>query len=435
MSLLLDALKKAAEDKEKLTAIDSTVGNDADISANRKSLEEKKVSHKRQPTEPELQLVDRNKSNEVKSHNKGSYQIDDFSPSSIDEQVLISAKVNNGSRLSADALHLLVDKTNQGFKKKKVTLLILVLMLSVLILVTGGLYYLQLMQRNITEMENRHNAGLHRMREKTSKEELPNKRELIKNIAEARPLQKKVAFARKVLAKTRSTEKNIIHQPSVKHRKRSVPSLHNKTGSDKKIKFQRTRVVDQTGNMLDKAWLDYQHGDFEKASMLYRKVLLIEKNNRDALLGMAAIARQNKSFEKARQYYSQLLSLNPDDPDAIAALTSMQSPEQAATSIHQLKELLRHNPASASLNFALGNVYATHNRWKAAQAAYFNAWVNNRESAVYAFNLAVSLDQLTKFSQASKFYKKSLSLSDSTTTDFSRQSVLKRLRQITLLEK
>ena len=62
--------------------------------------------------------------------------------------------------------------------------------------------------------------------------------------------------------------------------------------------------------------------------------------------------------------------------------------------------MLGKNPDDAQLNFSLANIFAQQNNWKAAQKHYFNAWKQDSDNADYIYNLAVSLDQLSKQQQA-----------------------------------
>src|SRR5260221_13502771 len=68
-------------------------------------------------------------------------------------------------------------------------------------------------------------------------------------------------------------------------------------------------------------------------------------------------------------------------------------------------------PGPALLHFSLGTQYAQQSRWSEAQAAYFKAHSVDPENAHYAFNLAVSLDQLHQGKLALEFYQRPRALS------------------------
>ena len=75
----------------------------------------------------------------------------------------------------------------------------------------------------------------------------------------------------------------------------------------------------------------------------------------------------------------------------------------------RLKILIEREPSPA-LYQTLGNLYADQQRWNDAQAAYFEAVRGAPGNADYAFNLAVSLDQLRQYPAARTYYEKALAL-------------------------
>jgi tetratricopeptide (TPR) repeat protein len=85
---------------------------------------------------------------------------------------------------------------------------------------------------------------------------------------------------------------------------------------------------------------------------------------------------------------------------------------------------LQRYPNLAPLHFALGNFHAGQQRWSEAQSAYFDALLHaNRDtlnpvSPDYAFNLAVSLEQLQQPQAALNYYRQALSLSRSSPPGF-----------------
>ena len=156
--------------------------------------------------------------------------------------------------------------------------------------------------------------------------------------------------------------------------------------------------------------------------------------NRDAKLGLGAIAVIENDTQTARKIYQSLLKLDPRDPIATAAITSLRSDESAVKQDENyLLSMIEKNPKDPHLNFALGNVYAQQGRWKLAQQQYFNAWQQDNENADYVFNLAVSMDQLSKPAQALSFYRDSLNKAHNKQVSFSREAVQKRIDELSEL--
>ena len=93
----------------------------------------------------------------------------------------------------------------------------------------------------------------------------------------------------------------------------------------------------------------------------------------------------------------------------------------------KLKQLIEYRPDDSHLQFALGNLYVQKQSWPEAQQAFFNAWKGDSKNPDYAYNLAVSLDQLGKHKEARVFYEDSLKLASGKNIGFSPDAVKTRL--------
>ena len=175
--------------------------------------------------------------------------------------------------------------------------------------------------------------------------------------------------------------------------------------------------------VLLSAYEAYSRGDDATAQKHYRQVLQADTRNVDALLGMAAIAVRQSRHADAGGWYQKVLEIEPRNSIALSAIANLDTGDQAAgagaagmdypASESRIKNMLAQQPDSASLHAALGNLYAAHNQWGLAQAAYFDACRHAPGSADYAFNLAVSLDQLGKSALALAQYQRALDLLNS----------------------
>ncbi|HLY96556.1 MAG TPA: tetratricopeptide repeat protein, partial [Sideroxyarcus sp.] len=195
------------------------------------------------------------------------------------------------------------------------------------------------------------------------------------------------------------------------------------------VAIQRKVETDTVTPALLGAYQAYQRGDYITAAQGYREVLGKDVHNRDALLGLAAIAQQQGQDEAAQQYYRQLLVLDPRDPAAQTALMAY-SPDEGNTE-SRLKLLLAEQPRSAALHFALGNYYAGLSGWGDAQQYYFNAHTLEPANAQFTFNLAVSLDHLGQRKLAAQYYQQALQLDVSGHSGFDHAQAQQRLNELT----
>lgn len=188
-----------------------------------------------------------------------------------------------------------------------------------------------------------------------------------------------------------------------------------------------TLIVDP---LLDQAYQAFQRNDLVAARDGYLRAAARDPNNRDVLLGLAAIDLRNGDFETAESRYVKLLEMNPRDSHAIAALTALRSQVDPVVSESRLKNMIAGQPEAAHLHFALANQYARQSRWTEAQAAYFKAYSADPENPDYAFNLAVSLDQLRQGDPALEYYRRALDLASRHPANFNRAQAETRIQEL-----
>lgn len=179
---------------------------------------------------------------------------------------------------------------------------------------------------------------------------------------------------------------------------------------------------------LAAAYSAYRNNRLEEARQRYQELLLRDRNNGDALLGLATIAQQLGELPAAEQYYARVLLLDPRNAIAHAGLAALHADDDGNES--RLKLLLREQPGASALHFALGNLYAEQGRWSEAQQAYFTAWSLAHDNAEFAYNLAVSLDHLGQDNTAVQYYRQALQLDASQRAGFDHAAVEHRIERL-----
>ncbi len=198
---------------------------------------------------------------------------------------------------------------------------------------------------------------------------------------------------------------------------------------DTQIEVRRVEATRNVNPTLVGAYQAFVAGDAAGARGQYQRVLQQEPDNRDALLGMAAIAANRGQSAEAGSFYARLLELDPSDAQAAAGMAALQSgdPGQAES---RLKSVLATSPESGAALFALGNLYAQQARWPEAQLAYFRAVGSEPANAGYAFNLAVSLDKLNQKKLALDYYRRALQLAQKGGATVDQAATTARIRQL-----
>lgn len=196
------------------------------------------------------------------------------------------------------------------------------------------------------------------------------------------------------------------------------------------IRIGRSHGNKAAAMLLQEAWQAYRSGNLDSAAQCYEKILDSDAQNRDALLGMAAISQRHGNRSVAARYYSRALAMDPLDPYANAGLASMLMPSSEAGTESLLKRLLEQHPDAAVLHFALGNYYAARHRWNDAGRAYSSTCNLEQDNAAAVFNLAVSLDHLGQAEAAAMRYRQALQMDRSGDAGFDHAQIQIRLNEL-----
>lgn len=193
------------------------------------------------------------------------------------------------------------------------------------------------------------------------------------------------------------------------------------------IRISRSQPALQPGPLVQDGWAAYQAGDYNLARTRYRQAYEQTPENRDVLLGLAAVAARMGNDREALEYYLSLLRLNPMDNVARAALLGFEYGNNTTQSISTLKSMLFESPDQPLLYFNLGKLYASRSSWSEAQQAFFDAYRLDASNPDYALNLAISLDRMRQPDAALDYYQTALALSADTPPGFNPETVRQRI--------
>jgi tetratricopeptide (TPR) repeat protein len=220
-----------------------------------------------------------------------------------------------------------------------------------------------------------------------------------------------------VSSKSISAEDHIYGQPLAPQPSMVVTAgsqiPKNATSMDKTegVKVTKSRVpVAVMNEQVSLGYQAYMAGDDVSAARSYHQALQGEPGNVDAILGLAAVAARQNKTEEAASLYARALEIDPRNALAQSGLITLTSQSDPVEAESRLKSLSAQQPNAAFLKAALGNLYADQGQWPAAQQAYFDAFHLESGNPEYAFNLAVSLDQMGKPELALNYYQQTLEL-------------------------
>lgn len=218
-------------------------------------------------------------------------------------------------------------------------------------------------------------------------------------------------------------------KPAVVDGPTSSRTLQTAVGPSGDVRFVRGAAPSGIAPAVQNGYNALKTGDLATARQQYDLALLQDPNNRDALLGAAALAQREGDGRQASSNYLRLLELDPSDPDALAGLSELRSGDLEANEI-KLKGVARKHPDSGPVQFALGNLFARQGRWPEAQQSYFRAYSAMPDNADYAYNLGVGLDRMNQPRLAQTYYRRALELAQASPPAFNVETVRKRLQAL-----
>ena len=171
-------------------------------------------------------------------------------------------------------------------------------------------------------------------------------------------------------------------------------------------------------------------GDLPAARRGYTTAIAAEPASVDAHLGLATVEARVGNVSAAASHYRRVLDLDPRNATALAGLASMADLSQPESVEEQLRADLARYPQSAALHFALGNLYASRGRWEEAQSAFFESLRLQPSSADTLYNLAVAMDHMKQARLASEYYARALDAAKMQAAQFDPASVARRISEL-----
>jgi tetratricopeptide (TPR) repeat protein len=140
---------------------------------------------------------------------------------------------------------------------------------------------------------------------------------------------------------------------------------------------------------------------------------------------------RSQRYDLADSYYQRILQADPRDAHAQAGMIALRGRQLDPVQVEsRMKSLIAADRNSNVLQFTLGNQYAQQGRWAEAQQAYFKAFAADPDNPDFAFNLAVSLDQLHQSQLALEYYRRALTLAEKRSAGFAVETARTRAQQL-----
>ena len=196
------------------------------------------------------------------------------------------------------------------------------------------------------------------------------------------------------------------------------------------LKLSPSREAPRVSPDVARGYRELLAGDVAAARRSYGVALDADPTNLDALLGLATIDARAGNRLLAAGRYRKVLDIDPRNATALAGLAAIAEFSQPEGAESRLRADIAANPGSAALHFTLGNLFAAQSRWNEAQVEFFEAYRLEPASADLAYNLAVSLDHLKQSRLAAEYYARALEMAREQATQFDPEAAARRLAQL-----
>lgn len=171
-------------------------------------------------------------------------------------------------------------------------------------------------------------------------------------------------------------------------------------------------------------------GDLNGARRSYATAYAADSSSIDANLGLATVEARLGNIGAAAGHYRRVLNADPGNATALAGLASMADMSQPEQLEQQLRADISRYPQSAALHFALGNLYAARGRWEEAQGAFFEALRLEPGSADALYNLAVAMDHMGQSRIAADYYGRAVTAARGRSAAFDPSQVERRIAEL-----
>ena len=196
------------------------------------------------------------------------------------------------------------------------------------------------------------------------------------------------------------------------------------------VTLNRTVDVPKVPRDVASGYEALQSGNLDAARKSYAAAIAADSANVDAHLGLATVHARMGNRVGASQHYRRAAELDAQNPTALAGLASLADYSRPEALETQLQAEITRYPQSSALHFALGNLYASQARWREAQGSFFEAHRLDPGNGDIQFNLAVSLDHLGQRRLAGEFYARAIDAARNQSTQYDPAAIARRIAEM-----
>jgi Tfp pilus assembly protein PilF len=156
---------------------------------------------------------------------------------------------------------------------------------------------------------------------------------------------------------------------------------------------------------LDLAYRALLSGQIAAAVSIYKEVLDVAPDNKDALFGLATAYHRDSQFDQARAIYTKILEKDPNNKEVLNNFLVLVAEESPDAALLELQKIEKINSDFSPVPAQIAMIYLKKNDPQKAERYLKRAVLLSPDNVTYQYNLAITSDRLENYPQAIKLYK------------------------------
>ncbi len=177
-----------------------------------------------------------------------------------------------------------------------------------------------------------------------------------------------------------------------------------------KISVKRPKV--DVFRMLESAYNSLIAGDQQYAITLYKEVLDEEPDNTLALFGLATTYHRAGQTTLARPFYARLLEIDPHNVEGLNNFLVLLADEAPDAALQELEKLRHSHPNFSPVLAQMALIHERRGEYNLAAQKLAQANSISPENLKYQYNMAIVLDKMKDWPEASRWYQRLLTASE-----------------------
>lgn len=173
-------------------------------------------------------------------------------------------------------------------------------------------------------------------------------------------------------------------------------------------------------------------GQYSASITLYKALEKDYADHVDVLFGIASAYHKSGQYRQARPYYERAIAIEPDRQDLMNNFLALLGKESPVNALLELQKLEKISPGFSPIPAQIGFIHFETGNYDEAAKALRRAVSIDEGNPQYLYNLAVTMDKLSRREEATYYYRKYLrsTIGEAPSVNASRDDIQRRISQL-----